>query len=592
MDNQARPTIYQKEQPDSAQPSLKTTPNSPRKLFGIDLRAIATVFGLTAFFLISMLGVLIALRQRVEPGPVAPNAPTSAPKAAVVNPAVCSLQFVVKGPVLNCQTGGFVDNFPGSTVNSRYLTGGTGSFTVNNNRLRMVVEPPAPGVTNPKQWIDTQSYIQGEFTTDVTLDNFVAPNDRQGGVQINATNQDNSRTLTVNVDRANGTRVRFYSQNITAGGSQTSGRFATEQVYPTKLRIERRGSTVIFSYAMGENAGFTELARYNDFNDAVKFRVVTKSKGENTTTPLAQVSARFTNFSITCPVPFSCDSACTSNADCQAVNPNFVCDPAAGNRCRLNTNPTSPACEAAVESPSPSPSASASPSPSASASPSPSASASPSPSASASPSPSASVSPSPSASPFYTCNAECTTDAQCQTANSQYVCDGETDRCRLDASRTSTTCTPPADTYVCNSTCTTNAQCQTIGSNYICYENHCRMDSNPSSSACQPPVAVVPSPTVGCNHTCVTNADCTNSAHICATTADGSKRCRLDSYVNSETCTTPQVAYTTPVQSTRPQTQPELPQELPQTGAFDDLPKWLLGGLTVIGVGIAVLLLL
>lgn len=221
-------------------------------------------------------------------------------------------------------------------------------------------------------------------------------------------------------------------------------------------------------------------------------------------------------------------------------------------------------------------------------SPTPSVSPSPSPTPSVSPSPSPSVSPSPS--PTYSCNSTCTTDAQCQTVNAGYVCSNDHgNRCRLDSNRGSESCTPQTSTYACNSDCTTNAQCQTVNSNYICSNSKCRLSSNPTATNCQPQVVVQPSPTVGCNETCVTNADCSNNSHICYTTPDGSNRCRLDNYVNSETCTPP----TTTVASASPSasSQPQLPAELPETGPRE-WGQVIMAGIGIVLAGAALLLLL
>ncbi len=43
-------------------------------------------------------------------------------------------------------------------------------------------------------------------------------------------------------------------------------------------------------------------------------------------------------------------------------------------------------------------------------------------------------------------------------------------------------------TYFCNSNCTTDAQCQTADSRFACSEGKCRLGSNPSSINCQPAV--------------------------------------------------------------------------------------------------------
>jgi len=48
--------------------------------------------------------------------------------------------------------------------------------------------------------------------------------------------------------------------------------------------------------------------------------------------------------------------------------------------------------------------------------------------------------------------------------------------------------TNPPVTYSCNSTCTTNTQCQTANSNYICSSGKCRHKDYTAEADCQPPV--------------------------------------------------------------------------------------------------------
>lgn len=170
--------------------------------------------------------------------------------------------------------------------------------------------------------------------------------------------------------------------------------------------------------------------------------------------------------------------------------------------------------------------------------------------------------------------------------------------------------TPPV--YECNSECESNADCSDIpGGTYICHEtvtgNVCRLESNPENQSCEEPQGTptptptptptgsatptptpVVTPTPGCNELCTSNADCSNSSHICATTSDGSNRCRLAEFVESNTCTVPQITTTT--QGT-PTPQPELPAELPETGPAEWL-QWIKVGLVTLGVGTALFLLL
>lgn len=190
----------------------------------------------------------------------------------------------------------------------------------------------------------------------------------------------------------------------------------------------------------------------------------------------------------------------------------------------------------------------------------------------------------------YACDSGCTSDAQCKTVNNDYVCDATLKKCRLGSNTESTSCQPKPQTYACNSSCETTDNCKTVNTGYICTDTsngkRCRLESNKSAENCQ--VAATPTPTpattptatptgkttVGCNQACSTNADCTNSAHICYSGA-----CRLETNVESATCS-PAVA-----------AQPQLPQELPQTGP-EDWMNWLKAGLVTLGIGAVLLLLL
>jgi hypothetical protein len=209
-----------------------------------------------------------------------------------------------------------------------------------------------------------------------------------------------------------------------------------------------------------------------------------------------------------------------------------------------------------------------------------------------SPLPSPTPSPTPTPSPeTYACDSPCTTDAQCQQVNAGYVCSQDQgNRCRLDTNRESATCQPKVDTYACNSSCQNDAQCQTVNPGYICdasQGNVCRLGTNSPATNCLPPNYTAPPPTVGCNALCNSNADCTASNHICFTVPDGTNRCRLESYVNSDTCTHPP---STVVQE-QPVQQVVLPEELPRSGP-EHWVTLLKVGLITIGIGAAILLLL
>ena len=131
------------------------------------------------------------------------------------------------------------------------------------------------------------------------------------------------------------------------------------------------------------------------------------------------------------------DSICNAAGRVESCGGSEYCCPEAGGAwttdmtaCTVDPSP----------SPSPTPEVSPSPSPTPEVSPSPS----PTPEVSPSPSPTPEVSPSPSPTPT----------------------------------------TEPTVTYSCNSNCSSNAQCQSANSSYICYLSKCRLDSNPTSDQC------------------------------------------------------------------------------------------------------------
>jgi len=75
----------------------------PKKIFGLDARSVVAVVSIALFFMFSMAGVLIALRQRMSPEKVAvPTAPSSKPAAAeLIEPpetGSCILAFNITEP--------------------------------------------------------------------------------------------------------------------------------------------------------------------------------------------------------------------------------------------------------------------------------------------------------------------------------------------------------------------------------------------------------------------------------------------------------------------------------------------------------------
>lgn len=187
----------------------------------------------------------------------------------------------------------------------------------------------------------------------------------------------------------------------------------------------------------------------------------------------------------------------------------------------------------------------------------------------------------------YSCNSACQTNENCSTIGSNYLCYTTTtgNYCRLASNPTSVSCstaTPtPTPSIGCNDSCATNADCS--NSAHICAQtatgSRCRLATYVSSPDCVIPATATPTPAPGCNDVCAQNADCSNSNHVCVSTSDGNTRCRLANYPDSTSCT-----------ATVAQ-QPELPEELPQSGPEEWL-NWLKAGLVTLGIGTALFLLL
>ena len=161
------------------------------------------------------------------------------------------------------------------------------------------------------------------------------------------------------------------------------------------------------------------------------------------------------------PAPLVCNSVCNPQDlvdQCTAANKNWACD-FTTSRCRFATNPTSTVCQPPVNA--------------------------------------------------VDCNEACTSDDQCELTNSNYSCDSTTNTCRLSANPSSLTCDlPPTPTPTptptpvvtptptpapgCNDPCFSNADCS--NSSHICVTtedgtNRCRLESSTDSASCTPPQA-------------------------------------------------------------------------------------------------------
>lgn len=520
-------------------------------------RNIFAVLGLGFFFVIVMVGVLIAQQQLANRDITAPNAPVSQPDAALNS---CTMQFTVPaetpGPLnFNCTKSAYANDprngnpeqggryylltektvfRPNEIIVFDVVFLNNGTYTID---LEMVDSFSDRNISTVLEFMDSECGV-GAFdprTNTLTCQVAdVAPGGISSGGIGNANQKHRSFRMKV-------------KPNVASGTSVTN----TVRITPISIDDSNLLGNSGDSLIAGTGDTPTRTALPNSRSCAVTIRIETP--------PVSPAPSPT-------PPTYACNSICKSDTQCQTADANYICyygqtseqDTATG-RCRLKANPTEAVCKIAA-SPSPTPRVSPSPTPT----------------------PTPSVTPTPQT---YSCNGGCSTDEQCRTVNAGYICHPDLKVCRLDTNRNSTSCQPSTNTYACNSTCTTNAQCQTANGGYICSNGQCRLGSNPTATSCLPTTYVPPTPTVGCNQVCANNADCTNPDHICATTAEGN-RCRLADYTNSESCSRPpQSVPSTPGQ------QPELPQELPQTGALD-FGVWVKAGLAALGIGAVLLLLL
>lgn len=183
-----------------------------------------------------------------------------------------------------------------------------------------------------------------------------------------------------------------------------------------------------------------------------------------------------------------------------------------------------------------------------------------------------------------TCGSTCTATTDCSSGN---ICDAG--KCVLNACANGASCTSNrCQTTGCGSACTATSECpadNTCTGN-VCVLNACANGASCTSNRCTVTTTTVTPPAIGCNQTCATNADCQSSNHICVDT-DSGRRCRLESNINSTTCSTAVSEGTTiPANG-----QPDQPETLPVAGSADIMRAFLIGLFAVV-LGVVGLLLL
>ncbi|MCA9369599.1 MAG: hypothetical protein H6774_01775 [Pseudomonadales bacterium] len=221
--------------------------------------------------------------------------------------------------------------------------------------------------------------------------------------------------------------------------------------------------------------------------------------------------------------------------------------------------------------------------------------------------------PSPKPAPP-ACNSLCTPsedpekDECTLNLGSQYLCLDATGsstseilseyRCRLKANPTNEQCVDPNRKMTCNSTCTLSLtndevdECeQDLGSEYVCANvssstekilTRCRLKANTGDVSCKQQTGPTATPS---------SAPSANPSATPQTSPAVSSTPSASPDTSSSQSPSPTTGITGTQPSPTPSTQPVLPQELPQTGAFDS-SVLLKVGMVIVTLGAAILLLL
>lgn len=548
-----------------------------KTIFGIDLKSILATIGLALFFVLAMVGVLIVWRQRLQPEKVAtPTAPKSKPAAAVQpSDGSCTVGFNVSGSTdLTCTKESY--------ANEDTNTAGSYEYTTQQTEFKpeeiVVFKLEATNNGQQAETFQLQDVLGDEgLTTVAFLDSTCGADayDEQNDLLTCPVSQ-----LAAGANEIIGFRVQIAQRETFApdpGPYELKNVASLEQ---DGAELTTCGQTITVVSEVEPTYGlecvkkvYADLGSLEDFSEpktefkpgeTVLYKIPVENTGDTAlgTVFLDEIDENLEFVDSNCTTETFDETNNILECDLGELEPETEPLPYVAFRAKVDATLTE---EVTIPNESTAQSSADN-------------------GDTATASCSIDLVVKPEEETVYDCDVSCDNDEQCQEANADYTCStAEGDVCRLESNPSDENCEPKEKEYACNSSCESNAECQTANSSYICYNDLCRLDVNPTASNCQPDEEEE-DPAIGCNDTCVSNADCDNSAHICYNT-----QCRLATNPESETCS-PAGGGTTTTTGTTTQ-QPELPTELPETGAQDIL-NWLKAGAGVLGIGTVLLLLL
>jgi hypothetical protein len=515
------------------------------------LRSILTVVGLTLFFVAAMLGVMIAQRQRVAQGPVAPNAPASKPAAS--SGESCDLTRtvrVVAVPDDSCQYSdwstdgdcGSEDNIceEGQRYQVRTIDNDVVDTEICTESLEQCIVDTScvgddPETTTAPTPTDITYQSCNQNPPECVISNLTALT----ATEDTATDPKHEVTASWEVTGSLDNEYRITYSSRVKGSTQFGDWTALPNFPATTLSTAKytvdEPLDPNLEYELWVRCERTDIDKdANNDNQYCHNQMVEFSAVDISPTPTSTIDP---DNPVDTPTPtptYACDSSCDTDANCQTVNAEYICSSEYGDKCRLDSNRVSDVCEAKEDT--------------------------------------------------FACDSPCDNTDECKTANSNYKCSTTYgDVCRLASNEGASNCLPV--NYVaaptlsgCNDTCDSNSNC--MYSNYICYtanssNNVCRLDQYPNSDTCRPPAVV--------------NAYVPPARQVYIPTE------QVVYVQQNPTTYSPEIPVFIPTPAPRadytPLAQPDLPAALPQTGPAD-WANWLKAGLVTLGLGAALLLLL
>jgi hypothetical protein len=296
--------------------------NEPKKLFGMDSRSIATVVGLTGFFIIAMAGVVISLRTRFGPQDFSPTAPER-PSADIEQVANCSLTFNVAPPAtdISCDKTSYQDE----------LANGAGSYQLLTEQT--VFEPGEVVV------------FSFELTNNSDVDAVITAQD-----DLSQLSDDASFSYTFLDSDCAGSAFDSSTETLTC----TTPSLAPGASETFTFRIQLGNAVtdgVVLTNVLNITSTITTTSGEQTLEESCEV-AVTVSETPVSPSPSPSPSPTPEISPTPSPTPAAyCNEACITNADC--TNNNHVCYNGA---CRDVNYPTSPTCTPPLVTPTPVPS--------------------------------------------------------------------------------------------------------------------------------------------------------------------------------------------------------------------------------------------